>query len=100
MRKIESQMVAAIYKNKNWCSGNTMVKTDDANISRVFLHGNHIATIAADMTEAEPLVVVDRQRRIRVLVPNALGDVLTTYPLQLAPKALDDLRDRARLESF
>ena len=48
MRKIESQMVAAIYKNKNWCSGNTMVKTDDANISRVFLHGNHIATIDDD----------------------------------------------------
>ena len=45
MRKIESQMVDAINANKNWCSGNTMVKTDDANISRVFLHGNHIATI-------------------------------------------------------
>ena len=48
MRKIESQMVAAINANKNWCSGNTMVKTDDANISRVFLHGNHIATIDDD----------------------------------------------------
>ena len=48
MRKIESEMVAAIYKNKNWKSGNTMVMTDDANISRVFLHGNHIATIDED----------------------------------------------------
>ena len=48
MRKIESQMVAAINSNKNWKSGNTMVKTDDANISRVFLHGNHIATIDDD----------------------------------------------------
>ena len=48
MRKIESQMVAAINANKNWSSGNTMVKTDDANISRVFLHGNHIATIDDD----------------------------------------------------
>ena len=48
MRKIESQMVAAINANKNWCSGNTMVKTDDANISRVFLHGNHIATKTKD----------------------------------------------------
>ena len=48
MRKIESQMVAAIYKNQNWKSGNTEVKTDDANISRVFLHGNHIATIDDD----------------------------------------------------
>ncbi len=48
MRKIESQMVAAINANKNWKSGNTEVKTDDANISRVFLHGNHIATIDDD----------------------------------------------------
>ena len=48
MRKIESQMIAAINANKNWSSGNTMVKTDDANISRVFLHGNHIATIDID----------------------------------------------------
>ena len=48
MRKIEQQMIDAINTNKNWCSGNTMVKTDDANISRVFLHGNHIATITDD----------------------------------------------------
>ena len=48
MRKIESQMVDAIYWKKNWSSGNTMVKTDDASISRVFLHGNHIATISDD----------------------------------------------------
>ena len=48
MRKIESQMVAAINSNKNWKSGNTEVRTDDANISRVFLHGNHIATVDDD----------------------------------------------------
>ena len=48
MRKIESQMVAAINSNKNWKSGNTEVRTDDANISRVFLHGNHIATVTDD----------------------------------------------------
>ena len=48
MRKIESQMVAAINSNKNWKSGNTEVRTDGANISRVFLHGNHIATIDDD----------------------------------------------------
>ena len=41
-------MIAAINANKNWSSCNTMVKTDDANISRVFLHGNHIATIDID----------------------------------------------------
>jgi hypothetical protein len=38
----------AIQDNKNWSSGNTMVKTDDANVSRVYLHGNHIATIDDD----------------------------------------------------
>jgi len=48
MRKIEQQMITAINNNQNWCSGNTIVKTDDANISRVFLHGNHIATIDDD----------------------------------------------------
>ena len=48
MRKIESQMIDAINANKNWRSGDTMVKTDDANISRVFLYGNHIATIDED----------------------------------------------------
>ena len=48
MRKIEKDMLKAIVNNKNWCSGNTRVKTDDANISRVCLHGNHIATIDED----------------------------------------------------
>lgn len=48
MRKIETQMIAAINSNKNWKLKNTEVKTDDANISRVFLHGNHIATITDD----------------------------------------------------
>ena len=45
MRKIEENMVAAIKHNKNWSSGNTTVRTDDNNESRVFLHGNHIATV-------------------------------------------------------
>ena len=48
MRIIEKNMLKAIVNNKNWCSGNTMVKTDDNNESRVFLHGNHIATITED----------------------------------------------------
>ena len=41
-------MNAAIQANANWTSGNTTVQTDDNNISRVFLHGNHIATIDDD----------------------------------------------------
>ena len=48
MRKIETQMNAAIQANANWTSGNTCVQTDDNNVSRVFLHGNHIATIDED----------------------------------------------------
>lgn len=48
MRKIESQMIDAINANKNWKSANTEVRTDDNNESRVFLHGNHIATVTDD----------------------------------------------------
>ena len=40
-------MCAAIQSNKNWSSGNTQVITED-NISKVYLHGNHIATIDED----------------------------------------------------
>lgn len=45
MRKIESLMNEAVINALNWKSGNTEVKTDLANNSRVFLHGNHIATV-------------------------------------------------------
>ena len=47
MRKIETQMNAAIHGNQNWTSGNTSVLTEDG-ISKVYLHGNHIATIDDD----------------------------------------------------
>lgn len=47
MRKIETQMIQAIQNNKNWSSGNTQVITED-NISKVYLHGNHIATVTDD----------------------------------------------------
>ena len=49
MRKIETQMNAAVHSNKNWTSGNTSVQFDaDDNVSRVYLHGNHIATVSDD----------------------------------------------------
>ena len=44
MRKIESQMCAAIQANKNWSSGNTQVVTNDG-VSTVYLHGNKIAMV-------------------------------------------------------
>ena len=44
MRKIESQMNSAIRRGVNWASGNTGVFSD-GNVSKVYLHGNHIATV-------------------------------------------------------
>lgn len=47
MRTIEKQMNSAIVKFKNWKNGNTQVIFDaDDCVSRVYLHGNHIATIS------------------------------------------------------
>ena len=46
MRKIETQMNAAISNNENWESGNTSVTFDaETGVSQVFLHGNHIADV-------------------------------------------------------
>ena len=52
MRKIESQMIAAVRENRNWSSANTAVTIDvETNTSAVYLHGNLIATVTDnDMT--------------------------------------------------
>lgn len=52
MRKIETQMNAAIHGNQNWSSGNTAVYFDETSgISVVRLHGNKIAEVSDnDMT--------------------------------------------------
>ena len=52
MRKIETQMNAAIHANANWQSGNTAVYFDETSgVSVVRLHGNKIAEISDnDMT--------------------------------------------------
>jgi len=44
MRKIETQMIAAIKADKNWSSGNTQVVTN-MGVSTVYLHGNKIAMV-------------------------------------------------------
>ena len=45
MRKIETQMNRAIRTQSNWSGSNTTVNTSDNGLqSKVFLHGNHIAT--------------------------------------------------------
>ena len=52
MRKIETQMNAAIQANRNWQSGNTSVHFDaETGVSVVRLHGNKIAEVSDnDMT--------------------------------------------------
>ena len=47
MRKIESNMNAAIKANKNWSNANTSVITEDG-VSEVRLHGNKIAEVGDD----------------------------------------------------
>ena len=47
MRKIESQMNAAIQGNANWSKANTSVTTTDG-VSEVRLHGNLIAKVGDD----------------------------------------------------
>ena len=49
MRKIESQMIAAIKANKNWSKDNTQViERCGCDCSFVFLHGNKIAEVGDD----------------------------------------------------
>jgi len=52
MRKIEREMNAAILNNQNWQKDNTAVTFDpETNESKVFLFGNHIATIGDDFVQ-------------------------------------------------
>ena len=49
MRKIESEMIAAINNNQNWQSGNTSVHfNEEENASIVRLHGHKIAVVGDD----------------------------------------------------
>ena len=47
MRKIESEMIAAVKGNINWSKGNTSVIFEDG-ISKVYLHGSKIAEVGDD----------------------------------------------------
>ena len=52
MRKIEQEMNAAISNNLNWQKDNTAVTFDpETNESKVYLHGNHIATVGDDFVQ-------------------------------------------------
>ena len=50
MRKIESQMNDAISNQTDWKNANTQVITE-GDVSRVFLHGNQIATIGENFIQ-------------------------------------------------
>ena len=47
MRKIESEMIAAVKGNINWSKDNTSVIIEDG-ISKVYLHGSKIAEVGDD----------------------------------------------------
>ena len=52
MRKIEREMNAAICENRDWQKDNTSVTFDpETNESKVYLYGNHIATIGDDFVQ-------------------------------------------------
>ena len=52
MRKIERLMNEAITNNTNWAMANTSVTFDqDTDESKVYLHGNHIATVGTDFVQ-------------------------------------------------
>jgi hypothetical protein len=52
MRKIETQMNNAISDNLNWQSANTAVIFDpETDESKVYLHGNHIATVGDNFVQ-------------------------------------------------
>ena len=57
MRKIETQMNTAIRNKKNWAGSNTTVFTENDSAygleSKVYLHGNHIATYNHTLKELE-----------------------------------------------
>ena len=44
MRKIETEMVSAVWNHKDWEKANTRVTINGAH-AMVYLHGNHIATM-------------------------------------------------------
>ena len=59
MRKIETQMCAAIHNNQNWSNANTTVHFDpETGVSVVRLHGNKIAEVTDDtMTSMERMYI-------------------------------------------
>ena len=52
MRKIEEQMCNAVHHNIDWKNSNTSVTyCEESGESKVYLHGNHIATVGDDFLQ-------------------------------------------------
>ena len=49
-----------------------------------------VATVPADVTEAEPLLVIDGERGVGVIMPWTLGQELVANSLELTSKCLHD----------
>ena len=59
MRKIESEMLAAIRSGRNWAGGNTTVTVDSHKADQsidVTLHGNREAASRCAVLDASPLL--------------------------------------------
>lgn len=81
MRKIEQQMLNAVHDGATWHNGNTSVSMHvygEDTFPNVFLHGNHIATVAngkcvVNLETLRKWPTVTTKSRLR-----ALGADLTT----------------------
>jgi len=52
MRKIEEQMCNAVHHNIDWHNANTSVTyCEESGESKVYLHGNHIATVGDEFLQ-------------------------------------------------
>ncbi len=52
MRKIEEQMCNAVHHNIDWKNSNTSVTyCEESGESKVYLHGNHIATVGDEFLQ-------------------------------------------------
>lgn len=60
MRKIEQQMMDAIFAGRNWAGSNTMTQANNDGSVDVYLHGHHIANCVGD-NERDLKVAVNKR---------------------------------------
>lgn len=94
MKAIEQEMLRAIFNNKeHWSKDNTSIEREDlpdeVSHYHVYLHGNHIATVAhkhmrtlsviADENTLQDYPTVTTKSRLRALGVNVYTKAYTTY---------------------